>query len=317
MTHHADKPSWVSQDQKRNRGKALSGPTIQSLRRNESRVKPRGSAKRKGEGESADIEDPPNSFLAINLDQTSLRNLISHLLEIAMIHRLLLAAAAVASSGYASAGVIYDNGVTIRNLIALSDDPVNQRLAEDFVLGPASTVTDIHWTGSYLHSPASTDSFAIRFYDDDAGLPESVPFAEYPVGNQVNRTFEGNNGFFDIYSYRVDIPPLTLTANTRVWLSIVNDTSLVGSVNAWLWAGENDPGFVPSTTPPIIDSYVGLRSLPGPWQENMLGTNRLALDFQLTDDNLAVPEPTSIATWTLLGLGAVGFHRRRRKTAGR
>ena len=198
--------------------------------------------------------------------------------------------------GLASATIIYDNNVVVATG-ATSDPGIGLFVADDFVLQPgATTITDIHWTGLYAEANTpGTDNFTIRFYADNSGNPAASPFQTYIFGSSVNRTDTGIDILgFDLYSYSVDISPLSLSANTRFWLSIVNNTNSDPDDN-WSWgaAEGGNSRFVLSD---------------GIWRENTRG-----LDFQLTGIRepvlTGIPEPASMLL-LLLGFAVLALRRK-------
>jgi hypothetical protein len=91
----------------------------------------------------------------------------------------------------------------------------------------------------------------------------------------VNRTDTGVNvGALDVFSYSVDVSPLTLPPTFAHWLSIFNDTS-----STWLWG---------STTRAGGNSVI---FFSGAWSSPI----SFALDFELTGPDAVVPEPSTLA----------------------
>jgi hypothetical protein len=202
----------------------------------------------------------------------------------------------------AVANVIYNNGVPDLQAGWLSDaaGSVNGfydylEAADDFVLGSAVLLTDVHWWGAYATSNTpETDSFTIRLFEDDGGVPQTTHFYE-ESGLTGNRVGTGTSiGPFDVYEYSADITPIVLAGGVTYWISIVNDTAN-DLDDAWYWAQAAFPG-----------NAVQRDADGGSWTHF---TNS-ELAFHLTGAREVVPEPASMV---LLGLGLVGLIARTRK----
>ncbi|MGE0486234.1 MAG: hypothetical protein AB7Q81_18945 [Gammaproteobacteria bacterium] len=173
-----------------------------------------------------------------------------------------------------------------------------QFIADDFTLqAGANTITDIHWTGFYgtADTPLANDDFDIFIYADAGGIPDvgNVVLSLTGITN-ANRTDTGIDvsvGIpFDLYAYAIDITPLTLTANTTYWLSIVNDTT-ADLDDWWAWGTDSQGSGIASSNNQVT------------WN-----VSTRAADFQLTGQ--AIPEPAGVA---LLTLGIAGLRRGRRR----
>jgi hypothetical protein len=86
-----------------------------------------------------------------------------------------------------------------------------------------------------------------------------------------------------------------LTPGTQFWLSIVNDTTGDADDN-WFWIGDTDAGSI----------FAQRISETANWAA---GSANRRLDFQLTNDALAVPEPHDLLL-LVFGLAALGALRR-------
>ena len=206
------------------------------------------------------------------------------------------------SIGTASAAIIYDNGVPDLRTASFSDfsplaDDNPQQLADNFLLQPgATTITTVQWFGAYApgNTPPATDNFTIRIFEDDGGLPMVNHLHQFQVGNTVNRedTFARLFNFFPVFKYESDIAPITLTASTTYWLSVINNTSQDLS-DDWGWATAAPFG--------VNDAF---RDFDGdPWVLDQSTPAQFA--FRLRDDTLtAVPIPSSML---LFGTALAGW----------
>ena len=198
-------------------------------------------------------------------------------------------------AGPATASTIFFNGLPDGENAYNSDvdGPFPFESADDFVLGAAATITDIHWFGVYSGDVPAVDDFTIRLFDDAAGQPDAAPFFTVNIGNAAGRAPTGGTvlGFFPIFEYSAFVAPITLTPGVQYWLSVVNNT--VGDDDSWFWATSN-----------ALTGNAHQRLGNGVWNDQ-----DVELAFSLTDDASApVPEP---ATLSLVGVGLAGAAGRR------
>lgn len=218
-----------------------------------------------------------------------------------------LASALLSGTPGAHAAIAFDNGFVAAQASngGLSDfappNPPNTFLfehADDFTLAPSDTTLGaIRWLGFYSDfgtdaSVPTSDDFTLRIFAAD-GPPANATFgdglplagtllASYTPGNAVSRVATASimpTLGLRVFSYEATIAPLTLTAGTRYWLSIVNDTA-DDTNDSWFWAvtgsGNGTSRFTDPANPPVTD-----------WSE--FGSKRLA--FQLESVPAPVPLP--------------------------
>lgn len=191
--------------------------------------------------------------------------------------------------------IVYSQPTNLFGANASQDDPNGlgnfATVYDDFVLASDTSVTDVHWTGSYFNPPSqgSIQSFTITFWDDSAGQPGSSLLSETIAGT-AGETFIGLDFFGDpTYTYSVILSTaFAANAGTRYWLSIVPTLPFPPQ---WGWEAS-----VAGNGVAYQDFFGDRAQLPGDFAFDLTGT-------------AAVPEP---ATLTLLGLGLAGFAGRKR-----
>lgn len=137
------------------------------------------------------------------------------------------------------AAVVYEqayNGTL--NAYASQNDPgANGSFAkvyDNFSLGAAASITDVHWTGAYFGGSAGTiTKFLIEFWADSATGPSSLLYTADINGAAANETVV--SGF--VYSYDVVLASaFQAAAGTTYWLSIQPTMTFPPQ---WGWAESN------------------------------------------------------------------------------
>jgi hypothetical protein len=216
-----------------------------------------------------------------------------------------LARACVLSAGLAvaypaQAAVIFDNGAPDLVNAFFSDTMADHpfagnpfQVADDFSFASAHSLTDVHWFGAYaFENTPGLDSFLIRIFPDDGGVPAADPIHEFAVGDG-DRTDTGLIVAiaFNLYSYSALLPQTPLDPGTY-WLSIVND--LADADDDWYWATSNDNAGNGRNRMADDDPWSPLDA---------------ELAFALTGD-AAIPEPGTLA---LVGAALAGLILRQRR----
>jgi hypothetical protein len=75
--------------------------------------------------------------------------------------------------------------------------------ADDFLFEADAIIQKVTWWGVYYHyEPGDLDlGFNLRFYRDNAGLPEAEPFVEYIIEGDANETLADGGDMFSQFVY--------------------------------------------------------------------------------------------------------------------
>ena len=190
-------------------------------------------------------------------------------------------------------------------------------LADEFQLDQSALIRNITWWGGYLSGyrdpPPVADNVIIRLFADHSGKPGML-LGGFHVGNDVNRVATGDfvnppgpPDDFDPFpgrpefKYSFDLPePILAKANTRYWLSIINN---VPASDEFAWEVSDspiNPGIRVTSVDPVF----------GPWEPYFVLGGPLSLPpnvaFQVGIDPVVVsdsPEPSSVILLaTVVGL---------------
>ncbi|MEP4485994.1 MAG: hypothetical protein ABJ013_10225 [Halioglobus sp.] len=109
----------------------------------------------------------------------------------------------------------------------------NQQASAFQIASDDSVLSMVVW-GRYTQATLPADNFTVRFFSDNAGSPQSSPFAEQavtPISRTATQLTDPSGA--TIYQYVIDLPaPVALTGSTRYYFSIVNSTS---EADKWSW----------------------------------------------------------------------------------
>lgn len=193
---------------------------------------------------------------------------------------------AVVTTKSVHAGVIVDNGTSTSTGGFDSND--DAQVFDDFTLSLTETLKAIEFEAVIADSLTSITISVWR--TPNSGLLHSADFA---IG-VFESTFNADAGKGrSNYTLSTDLPDWTLGPDTY-WLSIYGDDYLLSPLSSGSMAQ------VRLSTNTLINS-------------SQTAVNGLPFRLYGASLNASVPEPSSIAIWSLLGLGLVGYGRRRKR----
>lgn len=183
----------------------------------------------------------------------------------------------------------------------------DRRRADNFTLGLPSDVDFIRfWGGTEsdffgADNISNVESFNIRIFDDNAGVPGSIIFEDNISLAATNPTLTGETvGFLNASMYRFEAPlsaTVSLAANTPYWVSVAADVINPVGLNfeGWQWAASD-----------IGDDVLAQRNFDGAgYFVNPNSPRDAAFEFE----GVIIPSPGAAGVLALAGLATL---RRRR-----
>ncbi len=181
--------------------------------------------------------------------------------------------------------------------LSLLSDRNNVVVADNFTPSADGDVTNICWWGAYTNDIPSPDTFEIKYYTDNNGLPGMIVgqysqalltlTVEGPVDSSLGTTFP-------VFEYSATHAPLSVIAGDCYWVEITNVTN--GS-QFWFWQSslEGDNAILvdgaPDLTPPDpVNGYDAADASTG----DMAFCVDVPLADPLTCPTLPPPPPESI-----------------------
>lgn len=163
--------------------------------------------------------------------------------------------------------------------------PMEQRIADDFILESDAEISSVSWTGFYtVSAPIEMESilFSIEFYATDTlGKPEanSVPGREVDVVEaNLTEAGMGNNGYMNYDFTAVLNSTFEVAANELMWLSVVEVDTATDDVFKWSGTSGDNVDICSRFVPDLHWYFAPF--VPG-------------RAFELSDTTI-VPEPASI-----------------------
>jgi hypothetical protein len=171
---------------------------------------------------------------------------------------------------------------------------------DNFVLGQAASIIDVHWQGAYFNpsTRGTISAFKIQFWADSDGRPGTSLYSAVIAGN-ANETFVGNHWVQNapVYDYSTSLATaFAADAGTTYWLSIQAQSPWVANAPTWGW---QDSVYGAGDRLSVLHLGGGL------FNQSVDRT------FSLSGD--VVPEPSTLIIWSLLGASGIGIGWWRRK----
>ena len=188
-----------------------------------------------------------------------------------------------------------------------------QFAADNFWLETDASLESVTWWGAWNFFRPGTNgrNFSLVIYEDDGSPPENpqIPIergAPDPTKIVATRDLGAVNdvwvGFsrsgFPLYELEADISPIFLNGGKTYWISIFEDSPPTTTSQYWLWR---------------MNSRKDETAWSGIF--NSGGWRGLGVEYAFQLEGSVVPEPSTIAIWSVLGLVGAGVQRRRRNRA--
>ena len=175
--------------------------------------------------------------------------------------------------------------------------------AENFVLASAATVSSISHVGLHSITASQPTSMDWKIYTDDLGLPTlSGPLFEgnsvsYSTTVLVSGIFFGS---YDLIRYEIATGNIPLEPGSY-WVAFNNNNDVM------------NPGWTYSYSGALDGKYAMSGNAGSSWSQ---GDGDMAFRVEGTwGVSAPVPEPASLAIWSILALCGIGFRRHRRRKA--
>jgi hypothetical protein len=184
--------------------------------------------------------------------------------------------------------------------------------ADDFQIAQTSFVTTFWWVGSQSSDATDLQGFNVRIYANfyDIGLGRDRPadsptYSQYIALASVTETNNYDNSGYSSFQ-ATTLPAFTATAGTLYWLSIQGDTGTSGEPGQW-WGwhlASTENGKVGEFNHPAFIHY--------PIDQSPFQSTNHDFAFQLSGSPVPLPPSALLLGSGLLGLGAVGWRRRKK-----
>ncbi len=125
---------------------------------------------------------------------------------------------------------------------------VNFNVADNFNAAASGSLTAVSWsavyqgTGGVDVAPPATETFRIRFFNDNAGLPGTQLGGTINLTNPTRTNSGTTLGASIIWDYQAAIAGPAVTSGTCYWIEIKNTTTLGTGVNTFWVQGAPFPG---------------------------------------------------------------------------